>query len=224
MALAVEVHGAGDVDEGTNSITFAHAPGSISDGYLFCFTWQFIDDDSVPEISTITHNGDAVSLEDNYLEFANFNRMEIWKRAAPDASGNIVATADATCDTMACSAVTLSGVDQTTPNRTVQQGGGGGDNTDRTVSVTSDTDEIAIAHCFAFDDPPTGGNGTRVDAASGEYGHATTYIAGDSPSVDINFTGTEISQPHSLSVIPAAAAGTAVPVFYHHQARHWRKM
>lgn len=153
MAIADRVTASSDVG-GATSLTYAHAVAGTTDLAI----WVCVDDFRNPtsaDPSGITYAGGALTKIANYLGgTGNDNTVSLWRRLAPaTGSNNVVVTHNQAHDITAVS-ISYSGVDQATPNDTVQVNDVA--TPDPTHNVTSATGDVVVSF--------VGGWGTAGDA------------------------------------------------------------
>lgn len=93
---------------------------------------------TTPVISTITHNGDALSLITGAAIDTGSRVSEIWYRLAPATSGNVVVTMDQSTGALIAGINSFTGVHQTTPFGTAATASGSSTAPSVTVTATSD--------------------------------------------------------------------------------------
>jgi hypothetical protein len=179
-----------DPVQGGTSNTFAHTVAG-SDRVLYVFvTTRFSD-----TVTAVTYNGDALS------QIATVNNSPdnlvsacVWRLIAPDTGTNNVVVTFSAARTGECTAVSLTGVHQTTPEGTPATGSdvSGGGFTNPSVVVSSATGELVV-DCV----------GLQNDSTS-----KTLTVGADQTQLEQGSVGTTTSIVGAVSTEPGAASVT----------------
>lgn len=211
------------------SLTYAHSVAGTTDLAI----WVCVDDyrnSPLSDPSGITYAGAALTKLSNFLAGGgNDNAASLWRRIAPSTGSNNVVVTHAQSHDITAMSLSYSGVDQTTPNDTVQALDSTA--TDPSHSVTSETGDMVVSFVFGWGTAADGWQATapmteRLENSntSGVNSMAVGDAPGASPSVTIAWgTTTNPSDPHGLmsfnvNAAGAAAATKAKPPF----TRRWR--
>lgn len=184
----------------TNQLTFSHGTPDGSNRLLIVEV-GLNDGASDKTVSGITYAG----LDLTQLSEARFSgggpRVEVWYRIAPvTGNNNVVITIDGSnSNKMGAAAISLSGVDQTTPLEGSGSDTGNEDNP--TVTVTSETDDLVMDVESSFADAvSTEGPGQtrQFDQELGGSGASSVFMQGSTEpgatSVRMNWTRSKIEK------------------------------
>lgn len=227
MAIAYDNASGGATTGSAASLTYSFTAGTLTDGCLFVGVGYY---QRTKSISTVTYGGVSMTLYLRYEDGTRGATTEIWRLLNPAAgTANVVITPSASME-MTSGAVTLSGVDQTTP---IEANNGGkvtfGTHTTHTTNVTTATADAWLLEIFLKDvatATPTSGQTSRTEN-SGSGPAYTSFMATRGPiatpaSEAANWSfGSVGSATNSIvvSVKPAAAAGASSPYYLSHYSR-----
>lgn len=183
MAIALDLATTGQAADAASSLTFSHTVGAgLSNSILIICIGYYCSPASI-SASTVTYNGVSCTLALRQNNGVNAATVEIWRLVAPTAgANNVVITMSASVNTsniLAATAISLSGVDQTTPLDGVSPVG-------TTVTGTHGSHSDSIT--------PTSNNAWLVDGQSAAGGggslaqNGAQTLAG---SVKVNGAGSE---------------------------------
>lgn len=168
-AIAVD---AGVAGSGTGtSLTYGH---TVSGSDRILVVGVTLYSDSTQTVSTVTYGGVSLTLISGCTAEQADIRTEQWYLIAPAAgTANVVVTLSATSGAIASTAVSFTGVDQSTPLGTCVTATGF--NAAPTVAVSSAAGELVVDALAVFDGigaaAPTVG-ASQTQRAYGEHGHA----------------------------------------------------
>ena len=174
MAIAFDAASSGSVSSGS-SLTFSHTVASGSDRALFVSTGYYTNTVSV---TGITYNGVSLTKQRRYNDGTRAATSEVWYLAAPDVGTyNVVITlSGAWTSNWVAAAISLTGVNQTTP---IEVDNGGtvvfGSHTSHSSSVTTVTADAWVLdhllYIYCGDASPSVGGQT-------ERSHVYSFIVG----------------------------------------------
>ena len=160
-------------------------------------------------VSSITYDGNALSLVRVRTSATGTIRVEIWKLVAP-ATGvkTIAVTLSAALDSIA-SASTFTGVDQTTPTEADNDNSAtnGIDAADATVDVTTIADNDWVFDCVATDDTAitVGAGQTSRTNVTGTLGSGATSTEGPkTPAGVVTMSWTDIAALQTWTTVGVA--------------------
>lgn len=196
---------------GFTTASWTHTTGSLTDGYMIVGSSWY----STGTVSGITYNADALTQIGSDSANSGFPNLKCsqYRRIAPDAGTDLTVTATLSVSTneYVGGAITLSGVDQTTPEGT-QARAEGSDGT-ATVAVTSVADDWCVdvvARLGSGAATPGAGQTERWDLEAAPstaiFGWGSTETAtGTSTTMSSTFTTADWAIC-GVAVKPAAAA------------------
>jgi hypothetical protein len=215
--VAADIHDfSAGLSAGGTSITFAHS-SSGSDRVLYVFVLKRAAD----TITGVTYNSDALTSIATITSPGNILNATLWRLIAPDSGSFNVVVSSSSGQRMLAHAVSLFGVDQTTPNGTVVTAAGASQNPVTHPSATvscSATDFVIAAAALQNDDNTStltaSGGTTQMDTNATSNGTNNgvrgtgAYLNDGSTSRVMSFTadGTDDWCEIALAVKPAAAA------------------
>lgn len=216
MAIAYD-NATGGSATATNTLTYSHTTGTLTDGVLIVGVGYFLKSAS---ITGITYGGVAMTKRLRYDDGTRQATAEVWYLANP-ASGanNVVVTKSEATAGLSSVALTLSGVDQTTP---IEADNGGnvafGSHTTHSTTVTTATANAwVVDSLFGTTATPTATSSqTRRASSSALPGGDQQTIGTRGPvatpaseTASYSFTSTSnASNLIAVSVKPAATAYT----------------
>lgn len=197
-------------DAKTQSISFSHTCTG-ADRYLILVITK--DSATAPTSVTVTYNSVGMTLVGSHTG-ARVQTL-VYELINPASGANTVAwTESSTADFITSSAVSYTGVHQTTPSSNFTNTGTQGPGTAATDDITSSTNDVVFA-VVSFNSNPTSTGGTglteRTDedsGGSGGSGHATYDKAGETTTtMDMTLSASNFWTVAGFSMAPAAGGG-----------------
>ena len=170
-----------------SSVTFAlNITGS--DRYL---NVGAVVDDITTDITGITYNSVALSFINRLIGGGSTNEM--WELINPDTgNNNVVVNWNSSGDFVSAGAISVTGVDQTTPSDGFQSSSG--TSTSASVNVTSATDDFVIDSIETFNTASVGAGQTQRYAESGFDQHkGSTEPGASSVTMSWSFASTNFN-------------------------------
>jgi hypothetical protein len=199
--VAVDIHDfSAGLSAGGTSITFAHS-SSGSDRVLYVFVLKRAAD----TITGVTYNSDALTSIATITSPGNILNATLWRLIAPDSGSFNVVVSSSSGQRMLAHAVSLFGVDQTTPNGTVVTAAGASQNPVTHPSATvscSATDFVIAAAALQNDD-----NTSTLTASGGTTGMDTNATSNGTNN-GVRGTGAYLNDGSTSRVMSFTADGT----------------
>jgi hypothetical protein len=182
------------------SLTYAHSVAGTTNLVIWCAvdSWR---NTNFADPTSVTYAGGALTKLANFLGGGgNDNACSVWRRIAPATGSNNIVVTHAQSHDITAMSYSSSGVDQTTPNDTVQSL----DSTDAdpTHSVTSETGDLVVSFIMGWGWVGLGEDGDlTIQLENNNTSGINSIAVGDAPgaaSVNASWTTTSFNDPFGL--------------------------
>ncbi len=210
MAVAVDAVTT-DTDAGSATVTQSHTVGSGSDRALYVL----VSERYQTALTGCTWNSTSMTKVAQFSDTgSNTRSVTVYRLLNPDSGVHDVVVSQSATHVLAITIMSLTGVDQTTPEGTFTHSPDHANSTGQTYSVTDgDTDSLVLGICGWY--RPSAVDATKADSGQTEQsltvsdlGHRTSYSpGGSSVSVGWGFPSAVYWAQLAFAVLASAAGG-----------------